>query len=87
MMFDGLQSEESVVANRILLAAASPLFRLVLRDVEEGGQITVTDCSTETLGQLVQYCTTGTVTIPDLAAQHRLQSLITTMQVPDHLQH
>lgn len=73
-------------ASRILLAAASPLFRLLLRDVTEEAEITITDCSQVELCKVLQYISTGRAATPDQAALTSLQSLLAKLQVGERHQ-
>ena len=75
-----------VRANRIVLAAVSPFFKLCLADaVTESGQITITitDCCYESLTYVMHYIHNGDVTTTDQAMKDKVESLISRLQIGD----
>ena len=75
-----------VRANRIVLAAVSPFFKMCLADaVTEGGQvtITITDCCYESLTYVMHYIYHGDVTTTDRAMKEKVENLISRLQIGD----
>ena len=74
--------EQTVRANRIVLAAVSPFFKQCLADVEEG-QITITDCCHESLTHVMHYIHNGCVTITNEVMKEKVHNLISRLQIGD----
>ena len=75
-----------VRANRIVLAAVSPFFKMCLADaVTESGQvtITITDCCYESLTYVMHYIHHGDVTTTDQVMRDKVQALISRLQIGD----
>ena len=75
-----------VRANRIVLAAVSPFFKMCLADaVTESGQvtITITDCCYESLTYVMHYIHQGDVTTTDQVMRDKVQALISRLQIGD----
>ena len=76
----------TVSANRIVLAAVSPFFKMCLAGVEDTPDtvnITITDSCHESLTHLMTYIYNGAVTITDQIMREKVQNLIGRLQIGD----
>ena len=53
------KSKDTILVSRVVLAASSPFFKQCLKDMEDGGNITITDCCFESLSLTMKYLQTG----------------------------
>ena len=70
-----------IKANRIVLAAASPFFKLCLKDAEDGGQIIITDCCFESLSLALKYLHYGYLEISNVLLKKKVEQLIERLQI------
>merc|ERR1719232_2385268 len=71
-----------IKANRIVLAAASPFFKLCLKDAEDdGGQIIITDCCFESLSSALKYLHFGCLEVSNLSMKKKVEQLIERLQI------
>ena len=74
-------SSQTISANALILAASSPLLNKCLEDWEEGGVVTIAECCHESLQLTLEYVYTGQVTVEDSDLRHRVQTLITRLEI------
>jgi len=73
--------DRSFNVNKIVLAAASPLFRKCLSGEEEGCQIVLADCSYSCLSLVIQYIYSGEVYLEDLEQKQEVEHLCVELQI------
>jgi len=73
--------ERHIPVNRLVLAAASTLFRECLPDVDEDNQILVADCSFDCLSLVVQYIYTGSICASSIALKYEVENTIDRLNI------
>ena len=77
------KSKDTILVSRVVLAASSPFFKQCLKDMEDGGNITVTDCCFESLSLTMKYLQTGFVNIANENMMQKVKALISRLQIGD----
>ena len=77
------KSKDTILVSRVVLAASSPFFKQCLKDMEDGGNITITDCCFESLSLTIKYLQTGFVNIANENMMQKVRALICRLQIGD----